>query len=209
MPYIVNHQSSLWPQTSLPHHQHELPAEDQWWDVNPDMTITITVVDNASSVVLVPCVGECTLLEDRVHIFNKVESEIIAHPDTLLAIIVLVHEGMYYYTCPALNSITSQELHNGDENPQPLPLDCLICQWTTLWAFVMPIRVAEHDWCLVQSVEYYVWVKGDNQDRIDICDNDPQFMAHGVSHINGCLNSSDYLCRHWAPSWTWTPSLPL
>jgi hypothetical protein len=166
--------------------------------VNPDITITITAVDDAPSEVLVPGVGECALSEDRVHVFNKVENEIIAHPDVLLAIIVLVREGMRY-ACPAPDSIASQELRNGEDDPQPLTLDRFIRQRTTPRAFGAPVRVAEHDWCHVQSVEYYVWVKGDNQARIDIRNDNPQFMAHGVRPINFCLNSSDYLCRYWAP----------
>ncbi|KAG1843542.1 hypothetical protein C8R48DRAFT_678736 [Suillus tomentosus] len=47
-------------------------------------------------------------------------------------------------------------------------------------SFDTPIRVGEHDWCHIQSVEYFVWVKGDHQDRIDVRNYDPQFMAHGT-----------------------------
>jgi hypothetical protein len=169
--------------------------------VNPDMTITITAVDGAPSEVLVPGLGECALSENRVHIFNKIEREIFAHPEALLAIIVLVREPIRY-ACPDLESIASQELRelrNGDDDPQPLTLDSFISQRTTPRTFGTPITIAEHTWCHVQSVEYYVWVKGDNQDRIDIRNSNPQLMAHGVSRINGRLTLSDNLCRHWAP----------
>ncbi|KAG2112737.1 hypothetical protein BD769DRAFT_1391855 [Suillus cothurnatus] len=91
--------------------------------VNPDMTITITAVEEAPSVVLVPGVVECAVSEDRVHIFNKVENEIEAHLDAL---------------------------------------------------------IGGHNWCHIQSVEYFVWVKGNNQDHIDIHDDNPQFMAYGT-----------------------------
>jgi len=167
--------------------------------VNPDMTITITAVEEAPSVVLVPSVVECAVSEDRVHVFNKVENEIEAHLDTLLAIIVLVRKGINH-ACPEIDSAAWKELHNGDDDPQPLSLDSFVSQHATPQFFDAPIRIGGHDWCHVQSVEYFVWVKGDNQDRIDIRDNNPQFMAYRVSHVDArVLNLCDNLCRLWPP----------
>ncbi|KAG1785774.1 uncharacterized protein HD556DRAFT_1450432 [Suillus plorans] len=131
--------------------------------VNPDMTITISAVDDTPSVVLVPAIGECAFSQNR----------------DILAIIVLVHEGIHY-ACPNPDSIASKELRNGEDDPQSLSLDEFISQRTMPRSFDTPIRVGEHDWCHIQSVEYFVWVKGDHQDRIDVRNHDPQFMAHGT-----------------------------
>lgn len=154
--------------------------------VNPDMTITISAVDDAPSVVLVPAIGECAFSQNRDKVFKRMEDEIEAHPDAVLAIIVLVREGIRY-ACPNADSIASKELRNGEDDPQSLTLDEFISQRTTPRSFDTPIRVGEHDWCHIQSVEYFVWVKGDHQDRIDVRNYDPQFMAHGVSHTDSCV----------------------
>ncbi|KAG1820636.1 hypothetical protein EV424DRAFT_1615238 [Suillus variegatus] len=147
--------------------------------VNPDMTITISAVDDAPSVVLVPAIGECAFSQNRDKVFKRMEDEIEAHPDAVLAIIVLVREGIHY-TCPNADSIASKELRNREDDPQSLTLDEFISQRTTPRSFDTPIRVGEHDWCHIQSVEYFVWVKGDHQDRINVRNYDPQFMAHGT-----------------------------
>ncbi|KAG2122369.1 hypothetical protein BD769DRAFT_1389646 [Suillus cothurnatus] len=147
--------------------------------VHPDMTITITALEDTTSVVVIPGVGECALSQNRAHVFDKVESEIEAHPEAVLAIIVLIREGISF-TSPQIDSIASKELRNGDDDPQPLSLDHFIHKRSAPRSFNTPIRIAEHDWCHVQSVEYFVWVKGDNQDRIDVRDTNPLFMAHGT-----------------------------
>jgi hypothetical protein len=149
--------------------------------VTPDLTMTLTAVEEAPKQVLVPCVGECALSENREHVFTKVEDEVIAHPEVVLAIIVIIDEAIQY-KCPKDISTASISLRNGRDNPQPLPLADFLQLRSTPREFNQPIRIADHDWAHLASVECYVWVKGVNQARIDVRNTNPQFMAHGVSY---------------------------
>ncbi|KAG1788884.1 uncharacterized protein HD556DRAFT_1311798 [Suillus plorans] len=149
--------------------------------VMPDLTMTITAVENTPKVVLIPCIGECAMSEDRAHVFTKVEDEIIAHPEAVLAIIVIIHEAINYQG-PKDISTTSISLHNGHDNPEPLPLANFLNLCSMPRGFNQPIRITDHDWAHLASVEYFVWVKGDNQAQIDVHNTNPQFMAHGISH---------------------------
>ncbi|KAG1830385.1 hypothetical protein EV424DRAFT_1343618 [Suillus variegatus] len=141
--------------------------------------MTITVVENAPKVVLIPCVGECAMSSDMAHVFTKVEDEIIAHPEAVLAIIVIIREAINYQG-PKDISTASISLHNGRHNPEPLPLANFLNLRSTPQGFNQPIRITDHDWAHLASVEYFVWVKGDNQARIDVRNTNPQFMAHGT-----------------------------
>ncbi|KAG2146547.1 uncharacterized protein EDB93DRAFT_1104317 [Suillus bovinus] len=147
--------------------------------VTPDLTMTLTAVDEAPKVVLVPCVGECGSSENRAHVFDKVDDEVIAHPEAVLAIIVLIREAIAYRS-PEDISVASISLRNGRHNPEPLYLADFLQLRSTPRGFNQPIRIANHDWAHLASAEFFVWVKGANQARIDVRDTNPQFMAHGT-----------------------------
>ncbi|KAG2158546.1 uncharacterized protein EDB93DRAFT_1245776 [Suillus bovinus] len=127
--------------------------------------MTLTVMDEAPKAVLVPSVGKCALSENRVHVFAKVEDEVIAHPEAILAIIVIIHEAITYQ-CPTDISVTSISLHNGHHNPKPLSLADFLQLFSTPQGFNQPIRVADHDWTHLDSVESFVWVKGDGEGQL-------------------------------------------
>ncbi|KAG2097255.1 uncharacterized protein F5147DRAFT_778058 [Suillus discolor] len=131
--------------------------------VTPDLTMTITAVENAP----------------KAHVFTKVEDEIIAHPEAVLAIIVIIREAINYQ-CPKDISTASISLRNGRNNPKPLPLTDFLALRSMPRGFNQPIRIADHDWAYLASVEYFMWVKGVNQARIDVHNTNPQFMAHSM-----------------------------
>lgn len=163
------------------HMNYPLKLTDQL--VTPDLTMTLTAVDGAPQVVIVPSVGECAVSQNRAHVFDKVENEIFAHPEAVLAIIVLVREAISYES-PQDISTASTLLRNGTDNPKPLSLRDFLQLRSTPRSFNQPIRIADHDWAHLESVEYFVWVKGDNQERIDVRNTNPQFMAYGVSYCD-------------------------
>ncbi|KAG1779781.1 hypothetical protein EV702DRAFT_1195140 [Suillus placidus] len=88
---------------------YDLELEDQ--AVTPDMTIGLTSVDGPTEVILISALGECALLEDTDHAFDKMEAEILAHPETILAAIVVIHEAITYKS-PDANSTAFTALHN-------------------------------------------------------------------------------------------------
>ncbi|KAG1816388.1 uncharacterized protein BJ212DRAFT_1299673 [Suillus subaureus] len=121
--------------------------------VTPDMTVALTSVDGPTEVVMISGLGECALSEDKEHAFDKMEAEIESHPETIFAVIMVIHEAITY-ACPQLNSTASTTLHNGDKEPDPLPLKSFI--------------------------EYFIWIKGKDSRPINIRSNDPSHMAYGV-----------------------------
>ncbi|KAG2737492.1 hypothetical protein P692DRAFT_20761633, partial [Suillus brevipes Sb2] len=42
------------------------------------------------------------------------------------------------------------------------------------------ITVANHNWCHIKSVEFFVWVRGDDESVIDLDNEDAEHMAHGT-----------------------------
>jgi hypothetical protein len=91
---------------------YQLQTQDQF--VTPGMTITLTSVDGPTEVVLISGLGECALSEDKVHVFDKMESEIRAHPEANFAVIALIREAITYQSLSE-NSAASTALRNGDE----------------------------------------------------------------------------------------------
>jgi hypothetical protein len=154
--------------------------------VTPDIAISLTATQGPTEVVLVPLVGETALSEEWDHVFEKVESMIAEYPEAILASIVLVREARRY-VCPGKKSTASKTLHNrraGDLNhlPQPLSLKSFINKRSTPRTFEQPVRIANHTWCHVQSVEYFLWIKGDDNKPIDMRNGKAENRAHGVTH---------------------------
>jgi hypothetical protein len=147
--------------------------------VTPDMLIQVTPVDGPRKMRVISGVGECALSETKEDVFNKVEEEIEAHPEIDFATIVLVTEAKTYAS-PSEGSIAWNALCNVEEDDS-LPLDSFIEQRSTPRSLDHPLKVAGHDWCHLKSVEYYVWVKGDDGLPIDVRNDDPGYMAYGVS----------------------------
>jgi hypothetical protein len=145
----------------------------------PDMTVSVTALEGPTEVVLIPFVGECAHTETDKHVFEKVEKVILAHPDTICVVVVLAREAAEY-AAPGKDSTASKVLHGGtDSSPKPLSLKEFINLRTTPRSFGEPIIIADHAWCHLSSVEYFVWARGDDG-PIDIRSEDPAHMAYGT-----------------------------
>lgn len=161
------------------HMNYQLQLEDK--SVTPDLTVTLTSVDGPTEDVLISGLGECALSEDRDHVFLKMESEIRGHPEALFAVIVLINEALNYKSPSKTSTAFTALLTSDDEEPLPLSLKSFIKQRSTPRSFDHPVTVAGHQWCQVGSVEYFVWVKENGDDPINIRSVAPGTMAHGVS----------------------------
>jgi hypothetical protein len=147
--------------------------------VTPDMLILITPVKGPRRLRLISGVGECALSETKDDVFDKVEKEIRAHPEIDLAVIVVVKEATTYAS-PAKDSTAWKALCKAEEDDS-LPLDSFIDQRSTPRSIGQPLKVAGHNWCHLDTVEYFAWVKGEDGLPIDIRNETPGYMAHGVS----------------------------
>jgi len=171
------------------HMNYPLHITDQ--SVTPDMMISLTATQGPTEVVLIPFLGETALSEDWDHVFEKVESMIAKHPEVVLASIVLLRE-VKPYACPAIKSTASKMLHNRKDSdlckkPEPLPLKDFINKRSTPRNFKEPVRIADHTWCHVKLVEYFLWLKGEEDKPIDMRNGKAEHRAHGVScHYNLC-----------------------
>lgn len=176
--------------------------------VTPDMVISITPVWGPRKHVVTAALGECALSETKEEVFDKMEEEIEAHPEVDFVVIIVVNEATAY-ACPAKNSIAWEALRNGKDNPSALPLASFLELQTSPRMIGQPLTVAGHNWCHIQSVEYFVWTKGDDGSPIDVRNVNPGYMAYGVCCALARSNSFDGICFRLCclvPS-TWTPSL--
>ncbi|KAG1884288.1 hypothetical protein F4604DRAFT_1919416 [Suillus subluteus] len=148
--------------------------------VTPDLTVTISATSGPTERVVISGLGECALSENKFHVFAKMQDEIMAHPEVDFAIIILINEATPYKS-PIPDSTTSKALiSENDTDINPLPLGAFIRQCSTPCQFNNPVKVADHNWCQVESVEYFIWTKGVNGAPINIDDHDPQWMAYGT-----------------------------
>lgn len=154
--------------------------------VTPDIAISLTATQGPTKVILIPYVGETALTEEWNHVFKKVEAMIARHPEIVLASIVLVRKAKRYNCPPDGESTASETLHNYTDpdhlkKPEPLSLESFITERSTPREFNEPLKVADHTWCHVQSVEYFLWFKGDKKKPIDMRNGKAEHRAYGVS----------------------------
>jgi hypothetical protein len=142
--------------------------------VTPDICITVTAASGPTRIVLVPFIGECACSEDKSHAIRKLKNTIAAHPHIKMAILGLVREAQPFKS-PDSDSVASQTLSTLDE---PLPLEEFI---TERFPPCTPIMIANHNWCHISSVEFFVWVKGEDESILDLDNEDAEHMACGVS----------------------------
>lgn len=142
--------------------------------VTPDICITVTPAEGPTKIVLVPFLGECACSEDKDHAIRKLKKTIRARPGVQMAVLGLVREVQPYHR----PRDTSHALNHFCKLSEPLPLDEFI---TERFPPCTSITVANHSWCHIKSVEFFVWVRGDDESVIDLDNEDAEHMAHGVS----------------------------
>ncbi|KAG2139277.1 hypothetical protein DEU56DRAFT_912111 [Suillus clintonianus] len=162
------------------HMNRTLAIKDK--SVTPDLVISLSATRGPSEVLLIPYIGVTALTEEWDHVFEKMVSMIAQYPETILASIVLVRE-LKRYACPAEKSTATETLHNRcnkEEKPDPLSLKSFMRMCSTPRTVEEPVKVADHIWCHVESVEYFVWLKGEKDKPIDLRNSKPEYRAHGT-----------------------------
>ncbi|KAG2154523.1 hypothetical protein DEU56DRAFT_906935 [Suillus clintonianus] len=155
------------------------PLKVKGASITADVIVSITAMDLPAKVVLVPFLAECALSEKDEHVFGKVEKVVLARPDIKCAVVVLVREDTDY-AAPDDDSIASTVLRGGtSSDPRLLTQEDFLNLRTTPRSFSEPVVIGDHTWCHVTSVEYFVWVKGDDA-PINVRSKDPAHTAYGT-----------------------------
>ncbi|KAG1850397.1 hypothetical protein DFJ58DRAFT_729275 [Suillus subalutaceus] len=141
--------------------------------VTPDICLTITPSEGPTKIKLIPFFGECMCSEDKKHAINKLAKTIRAHPDIKMAVLGLVREAQPYHR-PKRDS---HAWNFFSTDPEPLPLEEFI---TEHFPSCSSITITGHNWCHVSSVEFLVWVQGDDEAAIDLNKEDAEHMAYGT-----------------------------
>ncbi|KAG2138175.1 hypothetical protein BD769DRAFT_1663740 [Suillus cothurnatus] len=141
--------------------------------VMPDICITVTGAEGPTNVVLVPFLRESVFSEDKPHAVHKLKKIITAHPEIEVVVLALACKVQLYHK-PEKGSPASATFHKDSE---PLPLDLFI---TECFPTGTSIMVTDHNWCHISSVEFFIWVRGDDEFVINIDNEDTKHMAHGT-----------------------------
>ncbi|KAG1730953.1 uncharacterized protein EDB91DRAFT_1155720 [Suillus paluster] len=139
------------------------------------ISITLTKAERPITELLVPLIGECICSETKTksHIMDKMKKTIDAHPEINMVILGIVHEAQAY-ECPKIGSVASKTLL---KSPTPIPRSKFI---TKSFPPCESINIADHNWCHLSLVEFFVWVKQDGDTQIDLDQDDNDHMARGV-----------------------------
>jgi hypothetical protein len=80
--------------------------------VMPNLIIMFSSKEGPMKEMVTSVLRECTVSENRDHVFTKMEAEITSHLEVDFAIIAVIKEAMVYQ-CPAPDSMTSKTLLSG------------------------------------------------------------------------------------------------
>jgi hypothetical protein len=147
----------------------------------PDQRISFhNVLDKRRSSINVMS-GESAFSQDGFSLFEKLTKTVRANPHLLLIIAAFLEENFLFHS-PDKSSLAWEELMSRPfletsddfialmEDESPPALD-------------VPVVVFGHTWCSLGSVEFKVWVRGDDQ-PIDIDTEDDNLTAEGVNYLS-------------------------
>ncbi|KIJ21097.1 hypothetical protein PAXINDRAFT_152766 [Paxillus involutus ATCC 200175] len=142
----------------------------------PDVVIAMTSTRGPKKLQL-PFIAECAFSQTRNSVFTKVKHEIVAHPEVVMVLIVVINE-VPLYGAPRDHSVAWERFKC---DILPLELDAFITACDEISEDVLkgPIVAVGHTWCTISSVDYYVWLKKEAV-PINIGDEDGEYSVHGT-----------------------------
>jgi hypothetical protein len=146
-----------------------LPLKSDLTSTTPDMSISFTSRRGSHRTALTPFIGECAFSQDEEKLFHKLISEVAAHPEVALVVVVIIKEGSPYRS-PALHSPAWETLC---KDAKCLPFNDFVAKMEGSEDYTLsrPVVVAGHSWCKIASIEYRVWVRADGDKPIDLKNN--------------------------------------
>ncbi|KIJ18149.1 hypothetical protein PAXINDRAFT_9234 [Paxillus involutus ATCC 200175] len=139
----------------------------------PDMVVAMT--SRRPTKARLPFIAECAFSQTRDSVFTKLRTEIAAHPEVVMVLIFMVHEE---HDAPPEVHSGAWEKFRGDASP--LSLEAFIAACDDMEdVFEGSVTAADHTWCDISSVDYYVWLRKEAAVPINIDDED-EYYAHGT-----------------------------
>jgi len=145
----------------------------------PDMSISFTATEGPRRAARIPFIGECAFSQDEGKLIQKLMSEVAAHPEVVLVVVVIIREESPYRS-PAPYSLAWETLCKDLESSSFNDFIAKI-EGSEERTLSRPVVVAGHMWCKIASIEYRVWVRADGDEPIDLEKHDAEHMATGVS----------------------------
>ncbi|KAG1902853.1 uncharacterized protein F5891DRAFT_1185995 [Suillus fuscotomentosus] len=145
--------------------------------ITPDMSISFTATEGPHQTALIPFIGECTFSQDEDKLFQKLISEVAAHLEVVLVVMVIIKEEHPYHS-PAPHSPAWETLRKDAEY---LSFDDFVTKIEGSHDHMLshPVVVAGHMWCKIAFIEYQVWVRADRDEPIDLENHNAECMATG------------------------------
>ncbi|KIJ18417.1 hypothetical protein PAXINDRAFT_8664 [Paxillus involutus ATCC 200175] len=142
----------------------------------PDAVIAMTSTRGPKKLRL-PFIVECAFSQTRDSVFTKIKHEIVAHPEVVMVLIVVINE-VPLYSAPRDHSVAWERFKC---DILPLELDTFITACDEISEDVLkgPIVAVGHAWCTISSVDYYVWLKEEGV-PINITDENGEYSVHGT-----------------------------
>ena len=175
----------------------------------PDLSLILMPMSGTESSELA-VIGECAFTQDKDQLEYKLRHEIEAHPEVVMVIMIIISEVKNYHS-PQFETKAWKHF-----SKEPMCLDAK--SFLTLRepalpedsTVVTPVRVAQHVWCNISTVEYFVWVKNGGE-TIDITNHTPENMGYGVCNAFysnfKSLRLMLFLFRPYFPTSTWRKSM--
>lgn len=171
---------------------YPLDSPDGSFSAIPDIALLLNRQSGKRVGSEVAFLGECAFSQDQDALELKLQNEIDAYPNVLMAMMIIIQEDGY--CSPKEGSQAWEYFLSKQETYSYEPFMDLMTVTEEDSRFLGPVTVASHPWSRIFAVDYYVWVK-DGDEKIDIKDQSPEKMAHCVSGVlrKGCVPTNTSL----------------
>lgn len=124
-------------------------------------------------------VGECAFSQSKEVLAEKLQCEVDAHPEIIMALMIILTESTLYHS-PKAELTTWHMFHH---HPEPISFSEFMEMMPKKDGdskALGPVTVAEHPWSRITHIDHYIWVK-DGEEKINISQCHSPMTAHGVS----------------------------
>ncbi|KAG2122142.1 hypothetical protein DEU56DRAFT_917941 [Suillus clintonianus] len=140
----------------------------------PDLRVSFQNMQDVTAEVVIPIIGETAFSQHIDALMEKFKMALAANPSLLTLIMAVVTERARY-SSPAKNSPARLAFMRDGSIRSAKDF---IAGSNVLPTLDVPVVVEGHTWCSVESVEFVVWVRGD--EAINLETRDPALMAEGT-----------------------------
>ncbi|KAG1852258.1 hypothetical protein DFJ58DRAFT_841916 [Suillus subalutaceus] len=155
----------------------------------PDLLIKMDVRSKGNWIHEVLVIGECAFAQDTDSVLRKIKYEISGHPEVLMVIMVEIDEHQPYRS-PGRMSEAWQMLRKETSTLSRSSFNSF--RGAAAQSLENPIVFAGHTWCHLASVQFHVWVRGDEPINVDV---DNELLARGTLFPNQDMGAVDTMIK--------------